>query len=106
MQPPLSPPRSESIHVGINGFGRIGRLVCRATLLDGRCNVVAINDPFIDLDYMAPPPPWTLTAQVYMFKYDSVHGHFKGTVGKAGDKLVINGHHITVFNEHPPPLRV
>ena len=62
--------------IGINGFGRIGRLVLRAALQKG-ANVVAINDPFIDLDYM-----------VYMFKYDSTHGRFKGEVAVAGDKLV------------------
>jgi len=70
--------------VGINGFGRIGRLVLRVALEKG-VQVVAINDPFIDLDYM-----------VYMFKYDSTHGQFKGTVTTADKKLVINGHSINV----------
>jgi glyceraldehyde 3-phosphate dehydrogenase len=70
--------------VGINGFGRIGRLVLRVALEKG-VEVVSINDPFIDLDYM-----------VYMFKYDSTHGRFKGTVTTANNKLVINGHPINV----------
>jgi len=76
--------------IGVNGFGRIGRLVCRAAVGQG-CSVVAINDPFIDLDYM-----------VYMFKYDSTHGRFKGTVEAKDGKLVINGTAVTVFNERDP----
>jgi len=72
--------------VGINGFGRIGRLVLRAALLNPDIEVVAVNDPFLDLDYM-----------VYMFKYDSTHGAYKGQVGKHEDKLVIDGHHISVY---------
>lgn len=74
------------VKVGINGFGRIGRLVFRASLERSDVQVVAINDPFIDLDYM-----------VYMLKYDSVHGRFKGDVEVKGDKLVVNGNEITVF---------
>merc|ERR1712002_845369 len=76
--------------IGINGFGRIGRLVCRAAFENG-ASVVAINDPFIDLDYM-----------VYMFKYDSTHGRWKGTVEAKDGKLVINGKAVTVFNERDP----
>jgi len=80
------------VKVGINGFGRIGRLVTRAALLHHpKCEIVAINDPFIDLDYM-----------VYMFKYDSTHGPFKGEVKAVDGKLVINGHAITVFHERNP----
>jgi len=80
------------VKVGINGFGRIGRLVTRAALLHHpKCEIVAINDPFIDLEYM-----------VYMFKYDSTHGPFKGEVKAEGGKLVINGHAITVFHERNP----
>eukprot|EP00091_Calanus_sinicus_P019991 TRINITY_DN524_c0_g1_i3.p1 TRINITY_DN524_c0_g1~~TRINITY_DN524_c0_g1_i3.p1 ORF type:complete len:117 (-),score=25.02 TRINITY_DN524_c0_g1_i3:32-382(-) len=65
--------------IGINGFGRIGRLVLRAAVLKG-ATVVAINDPFIPLDYM-----------VYMFKYDSTHGQFKGEVKEDGKFLYVNG---------------
>merc|ERR1712002_794800 len=76
----------------INGFGRIGRLVTRAAASGGKVEVVAINDPFIDLDYM-----------VYMFKYDSTHGVWKhGEVKAEGGKLVIGSMHITVFHERDP----
>ena len=54
------------LQIGINGFGRIGRLVLRSAIAKG-AQVVAVNDPFIPLDYM-----------VYMFKYDSTHGRFQG----------------------------
>jgi glyceraldehyde 3-phosphate dehydrogenase len=74
--------------IGINGFGRIGRLVARAALQHPEVQIVAINDPFIDLEYM-----------VYMFHYDSTHGRFKGEVTHRNGKLVINGHEITVFGE-------
>jgi len=73
------------IKVGINGFGRIGRLVCRAAFSHDDIEVVAVNDPFIDLEYM-----------VYMFKYDSTHGQFKGTVEAKDGKLVINDKPIIV----------
>ncbi|XP_065343040.1 glyceraldehyde-3-phosphate dehydrogenase 2-like [Cloeon dipterum] len=76
--------------IGINGFGRIGRLVLRAALNAG-AQVVAVNDPFIPLDYM-----------VYMFKYDSTHGRFKGEVAAVDGQLVINGQKITVFQERDP----
>lgn len=76
--------------VGINGFGRIGRLVMRAAIKKG-VSVVAVNDPFIDLEYM-----------VYMFKYDSTHNKFDGTVEAKDGKLVINGNSITVYNERDP----
>ena len=56
-----------AIKMGINGFGRIGRLVFRATANNPNVQVVGINDPFIDLDYME-----------YMLKYDTVHGRFDG----------------------------
>jgi len=79
------------VKVGINGFGRIGRLVTRAAVTSKKVEIVAINDPFIDLEYM-----------VYMFKYDSTHGPFKGEVKAEGGKLVINGHAITVFHERNP----
>uniref|UniRef100_A0A8C5N4S8 Glyceraldehyde-3-phosphate dehydrogenase n=1 Tax=Leptobrachium leishanense TaxID=445787 RepID=A0A8C5N4S8_9ANUR len=76
------------VKIGINGFGRIGRLVSRAAFQCGKVEIVAINDPFIDLDYM-----------VYMFKYDSTHGRFKGT---EKGKLIVNDHVITVFQERDP----
>lgn len=76
--------------IGINGFGRIGRLVLRAAIEKG-AQVVAVNDPFIGLDYM-----------VYMFKFDSTHGRFKGTVSAEGGQLVVNGQKITVFCERDP----
>ncbi|XP_074162861.1 glyceraldehyde-3-phosphate dehydrogenase, testis-specific isoform X3 [Sminthopsis crassicaudata] len=85
-----SSPRSlrgggEGLTVGINGFGRIGRLVLRACIEKG-IKVVAINDPFIDVNYME-----------YMFKYDSTHGPFYGTVEVKDGKLVVNKQEITVF---------
>ncbi|KAI8147506.1 glyceraldehyde-3-phosphate dehydrogenase [Fennellomyces sp. T-0311] len=76
---------------GINGFGRIGRIVLRASLLNPEVKVVAVNDPFIDLEYM-----------VYMFKYDSTHGRFKGTVEQKDGKLVVNGQEIAVYSERDP----
>lgn len=78
--------------IGINGFGRIGRLVLRASLERGG-QVVAINDPFISLDYM-----------VYMFKYDSTHGRFKGEVKAEDGVLVVNGNKIAVFQERDPKV--
>lgn len=72
-------------------FGRIGRIVLRASLENPNVQVVAVNDPFIDLEYM-----------VYMFKYDSTHGRFKGTVEAKDGKLVVNGKAITVHAERDP----
>jgi len=82
--------------VGINGFGRIGRLVLRAAIEKDTVEVVAVNDPFINLDYM-----------VYMFKYDSTHGRFRGSVKTEGGKLIVSyhgksTHTITVFQEMKP----
>jgi glyceraldehyde 3-phosphate dehydrogenase len=79
------------VQVGINGFGRIGRIVLRNALEMENINVVAVNDPFIDLEYMA-----------YMFKFDSVHGRFKGSVEVKDGKLVIDGKPITVYAEKDP----
>uniref|UniRef100_A0A8C4S7R7 Glyceraldehyde-3-phosphate dehydrogenase n=1 Tax=Erpetoichthys calabaricus TaxID=27687 RepID=A0A8C4S7R7_ERPCA len=79
------------VEVGFLQFGRIGRLVTRAAVLSGKVEVVAINDPFIDLDYM-----------VYMFKYDSTHGRFKGDVKAEGGKLLVNGKAVKVFQERDP----
>jgi glyceraldehyde 3-phosphate dehydrogenase len=69
-----------SIKVGINGFGRIGRMVFRAAVQDfPEIEIVGIND-LLEPDYLA-----------YMLKYDSVHGRFKGTVSVDGNTLVVNG---------------
>ncbi len=79
-----------TIKVGINGFGRIGRLVFRAIAERQDMEVVAIND-LIDVDYMA-----------YMLKYDSTHGIFKGDVAVKEGKLVVNGKSIRVSSEKDP----
>ncbi len=78
------------IKVGINGFGRIGRLVFRAAMTRNDIEIVGIND-LIDVDYM-----------VYMLKYDTVHGRFNGTVEAKDGKLVVNGHAIRVTAEKNP----
>jgi glyceraldehyde 3-phosphate dehydrogenase len=79
------------VKVGINGFGRIGRLVMRAALIKKTVEVVAVNDPFLDVEYMA-----------YLFKYDSTHGRYQGEVNVADGKLVIDGHVITVYAVKDP----
>ncbi|GMM43468.1 glyceraldehyde-3-phosphate dehydrogenase (phosphorylating) [Pichia kluyveri] len=80
-----------AITVGINGFGRIGRLVLRIALSRPDIKVVAINDPFITSDYAS-----------YMFKYDSTHGKYKGEVTHKENGIVIDGADITVYNERDP----
>lgn len=80
-----------AITIGINGFGRIGRLVLRIALQRKDITVVAVNDPFIAPDYAA-----------YMFKYDSTHGKYKGEVTSKDDNLIIDGHAIKVFGEKDP----
>ncbi len=76
-----------AIKIGINGFGRIGRLVFRAAVAQPeKFEIVGINDPFVDLDYM-----------VYMTKYDTVHGQFKGEIEAKDGKLIVNGKEIAVF---------
>jgi glyceraldehyde 3-phosphate dehydrogenase len=84
-----------SAGLGINGFGRIGRLVCRAALGHEKTEVKAINDPFMDLDYM-----------VYMLKYDSVHKRFPGVVSSTSEDgkeyLVVDDKKIAVFHEKDP----
>ena len=76
-----------SIKIGINGFGRIGRLVFRASLDHPDVEVVGIND-LITSDYMA-----------YMLKYDTMHGRFDGTVDYTDHSLIVNGKEIAVFSE-------
>jgi glyceraldehyde 3-phosphate dehydrogenase len=78
------------IKVGINGFGRIGRMVFRAAIGRGDVEIVAIND-LLDVDYLA-----------YMLKYDSVHGRFKGSIEIADGKLVVNGKAIRCTAETDP----
>ncbi len=75
-----------AIKVGINGFGRIGRLVFRAAVGNPNIEVVGINDPFIDPEYM-----------VYMLTYDTVHGRFKGTASPKDGAIVVNGKEIAVY---------
>ena len=72
--------------IGINGFGRIGRLVFRAALTHDDVEVVGLNDPFMNPEYMA-----------YMLKYDSVHGKFPGEVSSEDGALVVNGKKYPVF---------
>ena len=79
-----------SIKVGINGFGRIGRLVFRASLSRKDLEVVGIND-LITPDYMA-----------YMLKYDTMHGRFDGTVSYTDHSIIVNGREIPTFSEKDP----
>jgi len=83
--------QDNNIRVGINGFGRIGRLVLRAALASGKVQVVAVNDPFMDPIYM-----------VYLIKYDTTHGTFNGTVEEKDGNLIVNGKTIHVFIEKDP----
>ena len=80
-----------SVKVGINGFGRIGNLAFQAALKKEEVEVVAINDPFVEADYMA-----------YMVKYDTVHGKFDGEVSGNDGVLIVNGKEIKVYNEMDP----
>ena len=80
-----------SVKLGINGFGRIGKLSFQAALAKEGVEIVAINDPFITADYMA-----------YMVKYDTVHGRFNGTIEGKDNILTVNGKEIKVYNEMDP----
>ncbi|KAJ2359956.1 hypothetical protein H4S02_012097, partial [Coemansia sp. RSA 2611] len=82
---------SPTIQIGINGFGRIGRLVLRASLLNSNVRVVAINDPFMEVDYMS-----------YLLRYDSTHGRIKGDVSVKDGKLVVNGQSIEIYSKRNP----
>jgi len=79
------------INIGINGFGRIGRIVLRNAVEHGDVHVVAVNDPFIETHYAA-----------YMLKYDSTHGQFKGTIETGDDHLVINGKKVMFYQKRNP----
>lgn len=79
------------VRLGINGFGRIGRLVLRAALQHPDVEVVALNDPFIEATYM-----------VYQFGYDTVHGRYKGDVSAEGNTLIVDGKKIKVHNCKDP----
>ena len=78
------------IKIGINGFGRIGRLVFRAAMAKDNVEIVGIND-LISVDYMA-----------YMLRYDTMHGQFKGSIEVKDGALVVNGHAIRVTAEKDP----
>jgi glyceraldehyde 3-phosphate dehydrogenase len=79
--------------IGINGFGRIGRLAFRAALEHKEIEILGINDPFTDLEYM-----------VYMLKYDSVHGQFNGeiSIDKENNFLLVDEQKIKIFTEKDP----
>jgi len=82
------------VNIGISGFGRIGRLVCRAACEKEGATVTAVNDPFCDVKYAA-----------YLFKYDSTHGIYKGTVDydEAESLLIVDGVKIKFFAVRNPP---
>jgi len=80
-----------AIKVGINGFGRIGRLVFRAGLDNPNIEFVGINDPFMTPDYCA-----------YMLRYDSIHGQYKGDVSFTDDAIVVNGKTVKFYAEKDP----
>jgi len=79
------------VKVGINGFGRIGRLVFRAAINNPEIQILGVNDPFVTVDYMK-----------YMLAYDTVHGKFDGEISVEDGKLVVNGKKIAVFAEKDP----
>jgi len=77
--------------VGINGFGRIGRIVFRNAIEHNEVKIVAVNDPFIEPHYAA-----------YMLKYDSTHGQFKGTIEVKDDALIVNGQEVKFYMKKDP----
>ena len=79
------------IKVGINGFGRIGRLVFRAGLDNPNIEFVGINDPFMTPDYCA-----------YMLRYDSIHGQYKGDIKYTEDAIIVNGKEVKFYAEKDP----
>lgn len=80
-----------AVKIGINGFGRIGRLVFRASIDNPGIEIKGINDPFIDLEYMT-----------YMLRYDTVHGKFEGDISTENGMLVVNGRKIAVYAAMKP----
>ena len=80
-----------TVKIGINGFGRIGRLVFRAAQSNPNVEVVGVNDPFMDVAYMK-----------YMLKYDTVHGQFKGTIGGDANEFVVNGKKVAFYTAKNP----
>lgn len=83
----------KKINIGINGFGRIGRLVLRACTKRKDVQVVAVNDPFIDLEYGQ-----------YLFTHDTIHGKFDGTCEVKDNVLIVNDNKITFYGEKEPNL--
>ena len=81
-----------SLNIGINGFGRIGRLVFRAAISNNDFKVISIND-LLEIEHLA-----------YLLKYDSVHGPFEGSVEIDNNNLVVNGNTITISSEKNPEL--
>jgi len=79
------------VKIGINGFGRIGRIVYRNAIEHDDVHVVAVNDPFIEPKYAA-----------YMLKYDTTHGQFKGSIEVKGDMLVVNGKEVKFYMKRDP----
>ena len=79
-----------AINIGINGFGRIGRLVFRSAINNDDFNVLSIND-LLDINHLA-----------YLLKYDSVHGTFDGSVEISDDKLIVNGKTVKITAERDP----
>jgi glyceraldehyde 3-phosphate dehydrogenase len=79
------------VKIGINGFGRIGRLVLRSTMERKDATVVAVNDPFLSKDYCA-----------YMLKYDSVHGVYPGTIVETADGISVDGREVKFFSASDP----
>jgi glyceraldehyde 3-phosphate dehydrogenase len=82
-----------AVRIGINGFGRIGRLTFRASLTSnaGKAQVTAINDPFMDNDYL-----------MYLLRYDSVHGRFEGSIEKTDTGIRVDGNDVRLFSETDP----
>ena len=81
-----------AIKIGINGFGRIGRLVFRSAMKQDDVTVVGVND-LLDIDHLA-----------YLLKYDSVHGTYDGTIEVKGNNLVVDGHSVRISAERDPSV--